>query len=110
MSCEKSPLSALVTHLDGSVLVALAGELDIATSPQLRAVVAETVSPHLRHARLDVGGLTFVDVVGLRALVDAQQMVTAAGADFQLLSVNDFTLKVIRLAGFTELAGATESV
>ena len=73
--------SAAVIHQDGSVVVLLAGELDIATAGILRQSIDELVNPHLGAVTLDLRDLTFVDGAGLRAILDTQQTVTAVGAN-----------------------------
>ena len=101
-------LRAEVIRQDGSVVLALTGELDIGTAPVLRRTVAQLVSPHLRALTLDLGGLTFVDVVGLRALVDVGEITTGPGATLRMRNVTDRTLWIIRLAEFEELEEAVE--
>jgi anti-sigma B factor antagonist len=110
MSCYETPFTADVTHQDGSVVVLLGGELDIATGPILRRAVAQVVSPHREAVTLDLRDLTFVDVAGLRALLDAKQTITAAGALFGLLSVSELTRRVICIVGFDDLEVALEPV
>ena len=106
MVSHELPFSVNVVHEDGSLLMALAGELDIATAPVLRQAVDELLSPHLRAVTLDLATLDFVDVTGLRALLDVKEMVAGVPVDFQLCSPSDRTLRVIRLAGFVELEAA----
>jgi anti-sigma B factor antagonist len=110
MSPHCSAFSAHVVHENGSLLLALAGELDIATAPVLRRTVVELLSPHLRAVTLDLGALTFVDLIGLRALLEVRQMAVGADVEFRLVSVSDFTLRIIRLAQFDALQSATELV
>jgi anti-anti-sigma factor len=100
---HESLFSTNVVHEDGSLVLALKGELDMASAPVLRRVVSELLSPHLKAVTLDLTQLTFVDVVGLRALVQVKHMVGGVHAEFRLRSLNDFTLRVIRLARFDEL-------
>ena len=52
-----------------ALIVAIGGELDIATAPRFAARFEEFLSAGLRHIVIDVNKLTFVDVTGLRALV-----------------------------------------
>jgi anti-sigma B factor antagonist len=101
---DEPPLQAEVTHLDGSAVVSVAGELDVVTAPVLCQVIGGIVTPHLRAVTLDLSTLTFVDVIGLHALVDVGKMAVAAGAEFRLSGVTARTLRVIRLARFDELA------
>ena len=51
-----------------SLVVAIRGELDIATAPRLAARFDEFLSDGLRRIVIDVSKLTFVDVLGLRTL------------------------------------------
>jgi anti-sigma B factor antagonist len=104
-----SVFSADVVHQNGSVVLRLTGELDIATAPVLRKAVNELVSPHLRALVLDVEELSFVDVIGLRALEDARQAITAVHGELRLRAVNDWTLRVIQLVGFDDLEDAVEA-
>ena len=103
---DDAALSVEVVEHDGSVVVSLAGELDLATSPLLRRAVAQALHPHSCRITLDLGRLTFVDVVGLRAVTDIAGMSVGLGTAFQLQNVTDLTLRVIRLAGFGELEPA----
>jgi anti-sigma B factor antagonist len=110
MSSGGSIFSADVVHQNGSVVLRLTGELDIATAPVLRKAVDALVSPYLRALILDVEELSFVDVVGLRTLEQACRAVTAVHGEFRLRSVGPFTLKLIHLVGFGCLEDAVEPV
>ena len=108
MPCPESLFSAQLVHEDGSVLLALRGELDIATVPILRRTLAEVLSLHLRAVTLDLADLRFVDVVGLRGLLDVKEMAGQVDAVFRLQSVSDLARKTIRMAGFIELEEGRE--
>ena len=106
--------SAQLVHEDGSVLLALSGELDIATVPILCRAVEAVLSPHLRAVTLDIADLRFVDVAGLRGLLQVKERAEAVDAVFRLRSVRDLARRTIRLAGFIELeesapSGSTDS-
>jgi anti-sigma B factor antagonist len=100
------PFSVNIVHEDGSVVLALAGELDIATRPVLRQAVAELLSPHLQAVTLDLRAVYFADISGLRGLVDVKEMAEGVQAEFRLRSVDHLTRRVIRLADFDELEAA----
>jgi anti-anti-sigma factor len=59
-----------VDDLGDRVVVALAGELDLATAPSLEEVVLPLVAAG-RHAVVDLRGLEFMDSTGVRVLVAA---------------------------------------
>ena len=59
-----------IVDVDGTVVVAVRGEVDMGSAPQLRAVVVDAVasSPHLT---LDLGAVTFMDSSGLAIIATA---------------------------------------
>ena len=106
MPTDETTFRTELLHQDGSVVMKLTGELDIATAPLLRQAAAKVIDPHLGCVTLDLSELTFVDTTGLQSLADVANMTAGPGADFQLQAVTDLTLRVIRLAGFNELEQA----
>jgi anti-anti-sigma factor len=107
---HKSLFSASVVHENGSLVLALHGELDIATVPILRGAVGELLSPNLKMVTLELADLRFADVVGLRGLVEVKRMAGDVDAEFRLRSVGEFTRRVIRIARFVELEDAGDVV
>jgi anti-sigma B factor antagonist len=59
---------AQLTRADGSVVVTVRGELDLATSPALEAVL-RTLASERRPAVLDLSELRFIDSSGLRLVL-----------------------------------------
>lgn len=110
MPCNDSLFTVEVLPRDGAAVVLLGGELDVATASILRQTVATIVGSHLQAVTLDLRDVTFIDVAGVRALRDAHRVVTAAGAEFRLRSLDDQTRLVIRTVHFDELEEATEPV
>jgi anti-anti-sigma factor len=65
-------------------VIAVGGELDLATAPQLE----ETLLPRLRHgghAVLDLRAVEFMDSTGVRVIVAAQLAAKEAGGRFVLV-------------------------
>lgn len=62
---------------EGTVTVALSGEIDMFAVPRLRAVLAEHVGQI--DVVLDLSGIDFCDSSALRVLVDAQRGSSAGG-------------------------------
>ena len=73
------PLTTSVLYDDGVALVALAGELDLATRPPFDAAVDGVLADGLRSVLIDLDALDFCDSTGLGALLRASRVVTAAG-------------------------------
>lgn len=72
------PFDVAVTAEAFGTLVAVTGEVDIATSPRLRAVLAER--PRTEGLLvLDLTAVTFMDSSGLSVVLNLQRETTAAG-------------------------------
>jgi anti-sigma B factor antagonist len=62
------PVEVVVESVDGSTVVQLLGEIDLATAPDARARIEETTDS-AAHVVLDLGGLGYLDSAGL-AMID----------------------------------------
>lgn len=98
----QAPVQLQVTNdrrADGTVL-ALAGELDIASAPILEKAVDELdpvdASPRLV---LDLSEVTFMDSTGLRALLVARQQAGESGRDLVLRPGPRQVQRVFELSG-----------
>jgi anti-sigma B factor antagonist len=103
---HQASFSVNVSQEDGSLALFLTGELDLATAPTLAQAVNELLEDHTRCLILDLGGLSFVDVVGLSGIFDVRHAAVSAGLLFRLCSVSDATRRLIRLADHAELEAA----
>ncbi len=103
---EMRPFAAEVLQENGSVLVRLVGDLDLATVPDLHLTVARLLGESLASLTVDLTDLAFVDFTGLRALAVAGDTVSEGGVKFNLVGVSDFVSRLIRLAGFDGLERA----
>lgn len=66
-------LTILASTDDAFTLLALEGEVDTKTAPQLLQALTELGLSALAELRLDLSGLSFMSSAGLRALVFAKQ-------------------------------------
>lgn len=80
-------------------MVAFSGELDIATAPAARDLLAELTSAAVAGMTVHVGGLTFVDAAGLRVLADASRAARCLPGGFRLVAVPARVLRLLRLTG-----------
>ena len=95
-------------HDDGTVLLVLSGELDLATAPRLEQAVKGAIGSRPRALTVDVSGLTFVDVRGQRSLSEAASSALSVGVHFQLRGATQSFLRAVRLVGFDGLEEACE--
>jgi anti-anti-sigma factor len=68
-------------------LLRVTGELDLATVGLLRCAIQRAADDH-RHVELDLGGVTFCDVVGATAIEQAQQQLPARGCQLALRGID----------------------
>jgi anti-sigma B factor antagonist len=87
-------------------VVRISGEVDLATSPMLRARLDEAVARAARgRVTVDCTGLAFIDSTGLRALVEAADRLTGAdrAGGMALVGVSPGVAKIFEIAGIGHL-------
>jgi len=75
----RSELDVDVAHIDGSVVVVVQGEVDVATAPTLFRALQDLRAGS--HVLVDMGNVGFIDSSGLRVLAaQALRMIDAGGS------------------------------
>jgi anti-sigma B factor antagonist len=67
---REAPVRAVET-VDGSVVVRLAGELDLYNAEDIRAALAQAIEGSPRRVVVDMGDVEFVDSTALGVLIEA---------------------------------------
>ncbi|OEJ29854.1 hypothetical protein AS594_32005 [Streptomyces agglomeratus] len=80
--------------------ITLAGDLDVATAPELREAVHAAAAGH-RQVVVDCGGLTFCDCSGLNAMLGAARTARAGGSDLLLCAVPRSLARLLQLSHTT---------
>jgi anti-sigma B factor antagonist len=88
---------------NGTVVVTLQGELDMATAPGLGRALTEALDARPPAMVLDLTDLTFLDSTGIRILVTACRRAETDGCPFVLRSPRRSVLKALRLTGVDRL-------
>lgn len=91
--------------MDRAALVAVRGELDLATAEPLRAHLAEIVAAGFTDVQLDASDLTFCDSSGLAALIGTAQRLRESGG---ALAITGARPQFRRLVQISELAEVLE--
>jgi anti-anti-sigma factor len=89
---------------DGECVIQLVGELDIASWPQLAALVDEQRDDD-RRVVFDLSGLTFLSTAGVSALLEVAQQ----WPDFRLRNPNRVILPILRTAGLDSSVELTDN-
>jgi anti-anti-sigma factor len=86
------------THRDGSTdVVAVRGEVDIATVPLLRAVLDAVVARRPARVEVDLSAATLLDAHALTTLVAARRRLSARHAVLALRDPSPVAMRVLRL-------------
>jgi anti-anti-sigma factor len=94
------------------LIVAVAGDVDLAIHPRFQAE-SEAWADKGTDVVLDCSGVTFMDSMGLRVLVQLRHDVTRAGHSFALAAPSKPVTRVLELAGVQgvfELANCPEAL
>ena len=87
----------------GAAVVAVAGELDLRTSPQLEKALVRAFDGGAELVILDLRQIEFMDSTGLRVLLSAHQRAHESGRRFALVRGADQVERVLTLTGVREL-------
>lgn len=72
MSANGGPSLAITTQRTGTTArIIVAGELDLATAPDLRECLHDQLADHAEIVVLDLAGISFIDSAGLLVLLEA---------------------------------------
>lgn len=82
----------------GACVITVAGDLDIATSPHLRDALAEVLRTGPAHVVVDLAEVTFVDSMGLAALLNGLRRLTRINARLSVVATHPNVLRTFRLS------------
>lgn len=111
MSAHTSPVPTLAhMHVEarcaspGTVVVAVAGEVDMATAPALHAALLDaltTYTPTVVH--IDLSACTFLDCSGIRVLVAARATAQASGCQMWARYPQRLVRMVLEVTGLLDV-------
>jgi anti-anti-sigma factor len=92
---------ATVDH--GEAVVAVSGELDMSTVPELSRSLAEVLDQHPHDLTLDLAGVEFIDSTGLTLLVRASNQLKQHEGTFHLTHPRPPIRRVLEIVGLDGL-------
>jgi anti-anti-sigma factor len=93
-----------VLHMDGSVVVALRGELDVAGVPEVLEALAPLASQYRPdQVTIDCQHLTFLDAAGLAAIVRSLEGPRSTERKPVMRGVNRIVMTILRVTGAAAL-------
>ncbi len=101
-----SPMGALFSVSarveDGVALITASGEFDLAATDEFTACVGPLLET-AQHLVIDLRGVSFLDSSGLNALLILRREASTAGSDISLRSPSDRVMRLLEMAGVTDL-------
>ena len=104
-----SPIAIDTASIEGGVIIAVAGELDLLTADELTEALATEVA---RQALVvvDLTAVNFLSSSGLAALALAHRAAVEAGHVLRLVAGNRVTLRPIQITGLADEIGVFASL
>jgi anti-sigma B factor antagonist len=81
----------------------LHGDLDVATSPALRAMLVDAASNGKHHIIVDLSSLEFLDSTGLGALIGANKRAQESGGEVRLVTQEGQILRLLSITGLLDI-------
>ncbi len=91
-------------------VVAVSGEIDVATAPQLRECLHRVVAGSEASVVVDLLGVTFLDSTALGVLVGALKRCRELGGDLHLVVTDPRIMKIFEITGLTNVFTITDTV
>ena len=108
---ELSPVElavAVTSPAERTYVVAVAGELDLYSSPSL-ATALDAISAEAPRVVLDLDGVGFLDSSGLGTILLAVRRLREAGGDLALVANADATTKLLGMVGVDRVVPVFEA-
>lgn len=99
-----------VTDREGWAVLAVGGEIDVATAPRLREQLIALVNDGKHRIVVDLGAVEFLDSTGLGVLVGALKRVRTHDGDLALVCDEPRILKVFEITGLTKVFAMYDTV
>ena len=87
---------------DGRIRIALAGELDMATAPDVLGCVQDAAAEPGCDVLVDLSGLSFADSAGISSLITICKRVRSEGGTFSVSGLQHEVRRVLEVAGLLE--------
>lgn len=94
---------------DGRRLIAVRGELDLFTAPELRARIGRAIDGGVRKLVVDLSETEFVDSTGLGVLLSALKRIRSHDGELVVLDSTGSLLRTFRVAGVEQILNVVTS-
>ena len=107
---EKHALTITVESVNDVPVIRAAGELEIATVPEMRAVVAQLAELQPRALIFDFSDVSYLDSSGLGILVSAKKRLGNYRGEIVVVTRQQSVLKALSLSGLDQILRVVPTV
>ena len=104
------PLTLSHQGTNGDAVIALDGELDLASAPDLTILAGELIRSGATNIIFDAERLGFCDSSGLRSLVSIANELRPQGGKVAIVNAQPIVLRVLELTGLTRTVLLAQTV
>jgi anti-sigma B factor antagonist len=105
----KDPITTSVSFDDGVAVLAVSGEIDLATIPAFEGAIADALSQRPTALIVDLSAVDFLASAGLQALVATHEKVSGT-AGFAVVADGPATSRPIELTGLDQILSLHSSL
>lgn len=98
------------TDHNGYAVIAVEGELDLASAPDLATIGDQVLAGGAANVIIDASELAFCDSSGLRVLVQLANDLRPSGGRLVIAAAQPIVLRVLEITGLTETVVIADSV
>lgn len=98
-----SLLEIVVAAGDGGPVVALSGEADVTTVPELTSALTAQIADGVRHLTVDLSGLTFADSASVSVFISASHILRAGGGTLVLCRPQPPVARMLSVLGVDQV-------
>ncbi len=96
--------------LEGATVLAVTGEIDVATAPSLRTRLVDAEDAGQRVVVVDLSGVSFIDSTALGVLVGAHKRLTSVGGSLRLVVTEPRIRKVLEITDLARIFPVFDTV
>ena len=105
MSIAADDFALVISRETHGVVAHVHGEVDLCTATRFRDALLLLLETGEKTVQVDLAGMAFIDSTGLRALVEVDQRLRAAGGRLTVVNPTPATCKVLEITGLDRLVG-----
>jgi anti-sigma B factor antagonist len=97
-------------EVGGWTVLALAGELDLATAPELRQAIVAAIADGAHHVALDTNDVEFIDSTGIGVVIGGLKRARSQAGTLRLVGPGPVVGQLLELTGLSDALGVVATI